>query len=69
MEKRFYISKSCIYGLTVYDRESQTPAFKYGAETDMAQVVAFALSAKLNMADYKGLLDRFHVSNATTAGA
>jgi hypothetical protein len=49
-EKRFFAAKSCLYGVTIYDRESQCPAFKYGAECRMDDCAAAMLVVKLNMA-------------------
>lgn len=46
--KRFYMSQSILYGLTVYDRTSQTPAFSYGAEQNMREFDAMTLTTKLN---------------------
>ena len=46
--KRFYMSQSSLYGLTVYDRISQTPAFSYGAEQNMREFDAINLTTKLN---------------------
>ena len=45
MEKkqRFYYAKSVIYGITVYDRKTQTPAFEYGAYCDMPEIKAMFL--------------------------
>lgn len=47
-ERRFYVSYSYIYGLTVYDRTAQAPAFEYGASPRMDSVAATMLSARLN---------------------
>ena len=59
MEKRerFYADDSIIYGFTVYDRNSQTPAFKYGAECNMKKCFAYILAKTLNLKDKKGLLE------------
>lgn len=46
--KRFYMSQSSLYGLTVYDRIMQTPAFGYGAEQNMREFDAINLTTKLN---------------------
>jgi hypothetical protein len=48
VEKRFYVAKSMIYGLTVYDRESQTPAFEQGAGLHMTEYQAQRLCSLLN---------------------
>ena len=47
-KQRFYVSKSVIYGVTVYDRKTQAPAFEYGAECDMDDVRAVMLRDRLN---------------------
>ena len=48
-EKRFYIATSHLYGdNTVYDRESQTPAFELGAKVNMNFFEAARLVNKLN---------------------
>ena len=63
--RRFYSAKSQLYGITVYDREFQTPAFQYGADTDMDPIDAFRLSSKLNIAYRNGTLDEdYHTSNS-----
>ena len=56
--KRFYAAKSPIYGVTVYDRTTQTPAYEYGAAYDMNDVSAAMLAIRLNIADRKGKLDQ-----------
>ena len=48
--KRFYVAKPHIYGVTVYDREDQCPAFRYGAEMGMGDAAASVLAVSLNMA-------------------
>lgn len=53
-KKRFYVSKSVIYGVTVYDRKTQTPAFEYGADCDMTEVRAVLLRDRLNRRDERG---------------
>lgn len=53
---RFYVADSLIYGLTVYDRKSQTPAFELGAEIKMPYHKAIHLAAQLNRADRHGVL-------------
>ena len=47
-KRRFYAADSSLYGLTVYDRESQTPAFAHGATTKMSLFSASSLAGKLN---------------------
>lgn len=47
---RFFVADSPIYGITVYDRETQQPAFGYGAATDMDDIDALFLSHRLNAA-------------------
>jgi len=55
-DKRFYVAKSMLYGVTVYDREDQCPAFQYGAEMGMDDVAASVLAVRLNGALRRGLL-------------
>ena len=55
-QKRFYVAKSPLYGVTVYDRESQTPAFNYRAECNMEDADANWLAIRLNQALHHGVL-------------
>ena len=54
-ESRFYIAKSSLYGLTVYDRESQTPAFEQGASTNMSEYKAIRLLSSIKRSYSKSL--------------
>lgn len=54
---RFYWGYSHIYGNTVYDRKFQSPAFEFGAETNMDEYHCRMLVNKLNSADRRGILD------------
>ena len=56
-KKRFYVSKSVIYGVTVYDRKTQTPAFEKGAYCDMDDVRASMLAHRLNRYVQLGLIE------------
>lgn len=53
-ERRFYVVKSSLYGVTVYDRTIQAPAFAQGAESGMSDVRAVMLSCRLNRMDREG---------------
>ena len=46
--KRFYYAQSPVYGFTVYDRNSQTPAFEFGADINMKEFDCMKLCLKLN---------------------
>ena len=48
VEPRFYAARSHVYGWTVYDRETQTPAFEFGAEIHMDQLKAVMLAMRLH---------------------
>ena len=60
--KRFYVAKSQLYGVTVYDRESQTPAFNYRAECNMEDGDANWLAIRLNQALCFGTLHMHEVN-------
>ena len=47
-KKRYYRAHSHIYGMTVYDRTTQTPAFEVGATENMNEFDAIRLCNKLN---------------------
>lgn len=63
MEKRFYSAKSPLYGVTVYDRITQVPAFEYGAGANMDDVRAVMLAHRLNALDRRGKLDAYLFSS------
>lgn len=56
-KKRFYTGKSQIYGITVYDRTTQAPAYEYGATYEMDEMKATFLAIRLNIALRKGKLE------------
>lgn len=58
-EKRFYWAKSHIYGDTVYDRTTQTPAWEYGANSNMKEISCVTLKNRLNRLDRTGKLDAY----------
>lgn len=47
-QQRFYWGFSNIYGNTVYDRTTQTPAFEFGASCDMSEYYCVKLMHRLN---------------------
>jgi len=56
---RFYVGRSVVYGLTVYDRMTQTPAFTFGAECSMKDEAANYLSIMLTHHDRNGTLQAY----------
>ena len=68
-KKRFYVAKSGVYGITVYDRETQCPAFEYGANNGMEDIRATMLAVNLNLALRRGYLEKLHVTAMNAADA
>lgn len=56
-DKRFYVAKSYVYGITVCDRITQAPAYEYGATYEMDEMKATLLAIRLNIALRKGKLE------------
>lgn len=52
---RYYAARSMLYGWTVYDRETQTPAFAEGADINMDQLKAVMLAMRLSRAEARGV--------------
>lgn len=60
MEKnRFFWAKSLIYGNTVYDRTTQTPAYEYGASHNMTKTSCVILKNHLNRLDRTGKVEAY----------
>lgn len=58
-KNRFYWAKSPIYGNTVYDRTTQTPAYDLGATHYMPEVRCAMLVHRFNHLDSMGKLDAY----------
>ncbi|MEG1578696.1 MAG: hypothetical protein RR336_08030 [Oscillospiraceae bacterium] len=59
-EKRFYAAKSSLYGVTVYDRTTQKPAWEYGARIGMDEVSAYRLARTIKRLEESGKLEAYH---------